>query len=225
VESIFREYRRLYLHRLKIAGVRRADAKIATMLATYIITLDQKVFGQNAPPVHYVTGTDTGVSVAYRQQDDKDSECYLVFASGLRRELDFSRRRMPLFVVTPQERAAIDRGHPPVPQWFQVFTAIAAHEVRHRMQFQHPELRQFVPGSSISRKSVIGTAWRICAQNWPRRCRAVVNSSLPDNVKTSQVLNEEFDAWVVETAALNILRFGYGLDMVAKIIACNAHEI
>ena len=222
----FRVYKQSFERGLIRHGQRKADAKAATSLAWLMMVYDRAVFQAPALPVSYDINSEAArlVTAAYMPRGDDGQEAYFVHVPGIHAWLAQARRRQAgVFVVTPQEYELVQRGELVPATWLQMLASIAAHEVRHRVQFKRPDLKKFTPGGCPpGGKSTVECAWRISSANWVRRCVAVVASDMHPTAKAGQMGDDEFDAFVIGIAALNAIRSGASLEDIIALISQDA---
>lgn len=221
----FRTYWRYWSRTLRAHGQQRDDVRVAVMLGWLIMVCDTKVFQASPLLVQYITepGMLHLISAAYKSAGPDDPEAYLVVVPGLASWLERARQdQVPIFVVTDEERELIAQGKTVPATRLQMITSMAAHEVRHRRKSKDPSFRIIAPDACTAGMSIFEVAWRNWAARWSHRCRAVIASDLSSVMKENQISNEEFDALVIGTTALNALRSNASLDDIVDVIKLQA---
>lgn len=193
-ELAFREFKRLQLWRIRCHTVGRRDAHMALALMWHISWFDRRVFGvsSTAPVIaHGVIADYVARYVALRS----GAEYYFVYPHHMERRVLHDLRNW-------NDEVSATRATEPKSVQDRIL-AIAAHEVRHRLQGSGVGLRQFSPDlEAAPHDPWLRGLWEFeRVQHWlhVQRGRRVWNDP---HLIASSASNEEFDARMIERIIL-----------------------
>ncbi|MCC6405174.1 MAG: hypothetical protein IT405_02190 [Candidatus Yanofskybacteria bacterium] len=189
-ELAFREFKRLHFWRIRCHNIETRDAHMALALMWYIRWFDERIFGASAraPIIVHDVITDY---VAYYVSFKSGEESYFIYPHRMERKILHDLQIL-------NDEVSVTRGAEPVSMRCRIL-AIAAHEVRHRLQASGVVLRRFSPSlEAVPRDPWLRDLWEFeRVQYWLNieRGRRIWDDP---RLITSSLSIEEFDARMVE---------------------------
>ncbi len=218
----FREFKRGHLRVLAREGIGRADASDAIFLAWALRHLDETVFPDHPLPIVFAVGQKPEARGAIASYNSTVGH-YAIYASNMHRLLQ--RHWHCQRIVCDKDAWPLVDGLAYLPTMLQLFTCIAAHEVRHRLQESRAgQLRLFTPAQLPSGHPVVAFLWEMRSRAYAQYCVDVQAQKYSAPITATLLSIAEFDAQIVERVVMHQFDWCETLDELAAWIRIQPPE-
>jgi len=207
---------------LKTKGVRREDIKTALDLKSFIEKLDFSFFPQASAPIrilHRLSRITKGVRAAYIHPRVKNAtDSYVIFAPALHKRLEKEKSECTLLLKNKGGEFILAESTKHIPPICMI-AALAAHEVRHRVQ-QHFKPKLFDPKSLSERNPSDLLSNAVCVatlliEEIRKSCKQRKERK---HVMQMMTCRKELDALVIEITALHIFYQSHSIEKLIPLI-------
>ncbi|MBI4119353.1 MAG: hypothetical protein HY456_00715 [Parcubacteria group bacterium] len=208
---------------LKARGLRGADINLAFQLRDCIEKIDKMIFPASPTRVLVHEASKRNFRAMYTHHRPCGGDYYTVFVKGLHKSLNQEREAGLFMAVKKDGSVEILRHVCPFPSFTPILVAIACHEVRHRLQYNHKikSLAQELPEDKKS--ELLHHSLRYVGLLFSEIRKDLRRS---DERKRNRIKSAtdrwEIDAVAVETMVLHTFRSGDRLRKVVPLLCLGA---
>lgn len=207
---------------LKKKGIEKEKIKMAFRLMERIKSLDRIIFPENPRPFRFIIKeSHSGQSVAYGPDSvDEGDRFYFIILENLSKNLTEEKKNSRLMVV--RKRKIREQSKLPRYTWEELFMAVAAHEVRHRVQLNF-SIKRFSPevASSVDDQFLQDVIKLVESEfNWKRQI--LINKGKTKKYIEDTLGPMEFDAEVIEKVVAYKVHKKAPLDEIISTIQMQA---
>lgn len=197
----FRELRRELVPKLRREGVSERDAKMATTLVSLIRWFDARIFGPHDIAPVLLSRQRLNLLAAYQCLPDGSASRYVVFTHNITQSVVRDARASQFFICRTSGELRIFPSSASVPEYL---IAIAAHEVRHRLQ-QSGVIRKMFSRIEQSGASdrLLRLLWNTGKARHQNRIKRLFDAGRDARLIANETSKEEFDARLVEQMVMH----------------------
>jgi hypothetical protein len=201
-----REFISTQVPQLRETGINLADARMTAYLAAAIVWLDQLVFGEDGsipivPVLNSQEDDPFSVVASFVVPQSNSGAYYMIFSKGIAKEIIDSSRNTQFFASREDGAVHIlphTESHPKIRE---TIFGMAAHEVRHRIQYSDNPPDIFRPHIRPKTGYFIDLMWQVENHQRTLQIQKLLAEGMDPDLIAHQASDVEFDARIVQRAA------------------------
>lgn len=205
---------------LRDKGMERKDIEKALRLMLKIETFDRAIFPDSPAPFELIAKKNPkGDFAGYYPRTEKQEEHYGIYVKGLLEALWHEKRVIRLFVL---KRGKPDLSKAVSLTWGQLLTAVSAHEVRHRLQYEGSVRKFSKEDAGLVDDRLLRAVIKFCQIEFEEREKIYIRDNEPVKYIKEKLSSREFDASIVERFIASKIHQGAGFEEVVLAIKLSA---
>lgn len=199
---------------LKREGAKKEDIKLALAIMVRLETLDGMVFPENPVTINFSIKRHRFGYVAGHFPDKSSETRYNIYLCGLVASLKEWKNSKSLWIPGNRKDRRLVRL-----TWDELLVSIAAHEVRHRVQFDYP-LRKFSPrSSSLVKDEPLRSIIEFNELEFEERYKIYIREKKSKTFISERINRKEFDASTIERLVAHMVHRKHAYSLRKEIVA------